>query len=350
MSSIVMTRENYKKNLAFRTPIRIIRRPMILQYLPLSQINIADDSYRITFAPRLDELKRSIRTVGLVQPIIVRHTQEGTYQIVCGYKRLLVLKELGRQSTPALISEPNDMSPTQAFLMNLHDNAITRPLNVVEKSLALNKLTQFYSMNEADLVKQFLPLMNEDPSYKILHQLLSLGQLTEPMKHHIVMSDIALSSAARMAEFSPTTQQSLMGVLAHIRPSASKLNELLTLIREIAARDGLSVEDILQRYQLLQIVADATTPAAAKVAALKQALHGVKFPQLSERQQHLAHLIQGLELPDSAKLVADPYFENQTFKLEYEFKQPEELNELVQKIQDAFEKQRWHQIFEWYQA
>lgn len=323
---------------------------MILQYLPLSQVNVADDSYRITFAPRLDELKRSVKTVGLVQPIIVRHSPEGTYQIVSGYKRYLVHKELGRQSVPSLVSEPNDMSPTQAFLMNLHDNAITRPLNVIEKSTALHKLQQFYSMNEEDLVKQFLPLMGEDPSYKVLHQLLSLHQLTQPMKHHIVMSDLAVSSAARIAEFSSTTQQSLLGVLAHIRPSTSKLNELLTLIREIAARDGLTVEDILQRYQLLQIVADAATPATAKAAALKKALEGVKFPQLTERQKRLTELISGLELPNAARLVADPYFENQTFKLEYQFKQPEELNDLVSKIQDAFEKQRWHQIFEWYQA
>lgn len=336
--------------LALCEPIRIIRRPMILQYLPIAQINIADDSFRFTFAPRLDELKRSIKTVGLVQPIIVRHTSDDRYQIVSGYKRVLVLKDLNRQSLPALVMEPNDLSPTQAFLMNLHDNAITRQLNIIEKSTALHKLQHFYSMNEENLVKQFLPLMGEDPSYKILHQLLSLNQLTEPMKHHMVMSDLALSSAARIAEFSPSTQQAMMGVLSHIRPSTNKLNELLTLIREIAARDGLSVEDILQRYQLLQIVADATTPGAAKAMALKKALEGVKFPQLTERQKRLTELINGLELPDAARLHADPYFENQTFKLEYQFKQPEELNELVSRIQDAFEKQRWQQIFEWYQA
>ena len=323
---------------------------MILQYLPLNQINVADDSYRITFAPQLEDLTRSIKTVGLVQPIIVRHTSEGTYQIVSGYKRVLVLKELGRQSVPALVSEPSDMSPTQAFLMNLHDNAITRQLNVVERAAALAKLQQFYSMNEEDLVKQFLPLMGDDPSYKILHQLLTLDQLTEPMKHHVVMSDLALSSAARIAEFSASTQQALLGVLSHIKPSTNKLNELLTLIREIAARDGLTVEDILQRYQLLQIVADSSTPPAAKALALKKTLQGVKFPQLGEKQKRLTELIQNLELPDAARLVSDPYFEKQTFKLEYQFDQPEELTELVSKIQDAFENQRWHQVFEWYQG
>lgn len=323
---------------------------MLLQYLPLANLNLADDSYRITFAPRLDALKRSVKAVGLISPINVRHTPEGTFQIVTGYKRVLVLQELGRQSIPALVHEPNDLSPTQAFLWNLHDNAITRPLNLIEKSTAIVKLSQFYSMSEEDLTKQFLPLIDEEPSYKILHNLLTLANLTEPMKSHVVMSDLALSSAARIAEFTAATQQALLPVLAHIRPSTNKLNELLTLLREISARDGCSVEEILSRYQLLQVVADVGTPPADKIRALRQALRGLRLPQLTEKQRQLAELINGLDLPDAAKLVADPYFENQTMKLEYQFSQPEELSHLISKIQEAFNRQQWQQIFEWYRT
>lgn len=323
---------------------------MLLQHLPISNLNIADDSYRITFAPRLDALKRSIKTVGIIQPINVRHTPEGTYQVVTGYKRVLVMQELERQTVPSIVHEPADLSPTQAFLWNLHDNAITRPLNIVEKSIALTKLNQFYSMSEEDLVRQFLPLLDEEPSYKILHQLLSLGTLTEPLKNHVVMSDLSLSSAGRIAEFTPSTQQALLPVLAHIRPSTNKLNELLSLIREISARDGVPVEEVLSRYQLLQVVADPSTAPTDKIRALRQALRGLKLPQLSERQRQLASLIDNLDLPEAARLVADPYFENQKMKLEYQFSQPEELSDLINKIQDAFNKQQWQQIFEWYRA
>lgn len=324
--------------------------PMILQHLQLTSLNIADDSFRITFAPRLDALKASIKAVGIIQPINVRHTPEGTFQIVTGYKRSLVMQELGRQTVPALVHEPGDLSPTQAFLWNLHDNAITRSLNLIEKSIALVKLGQFYSMSEEELVKQFLPLLGEDPSYKILHQIVSLGSLTEPLKHHVTMSDLALSSASRIAEFTPSTQQALLPVLAHIRPSTNKLNELLSSIREIAARDGMSVEDVLARYQLLQVVADPNTAPPDKVRALRQALKGVRLPQLSEKQRQLTSLIDNLELPESAKLVTDPYFESQKMKLEYRFSQPEELDDLVKKIQEAFNKQQWQQIFDWYKA
>ena len=323
---------------------------MILQYIQIVQINVADDSFRITFAPCLDELKNSIKGVGVISPITLRHTQEGTYQVVTGYKRFLACQELNRQTIPALIYEPHDLSPMQAFLYNLHDNIFTRELNVIEKYNICTKLVKTYAVTEEEVVKQYLPLLKEEPSYKILHQLLALGQLIEPMKTHIVEKGVAPSSAARIAEFTPSTQSSLFNVLTHINPSTNKLNELLTMIREIAARDGLSVEDVLQRYQLLTIVADPTVAAPEKVSALRQPLRSVRLPHLTERQKQLTDMIQGLQLPQTARLVADPYFEDPKLKLEYQFSDPEELSVLVTKVQEAFEKQQWQKIFEWYRA
>lgn len=323
---------------------------MILQYIQISEINGSDDSFCITFAPALDELKESIKSVGVINPITLRHTQEGTYQVVTGYKRFLACQELNRQTIPALIYEPHDLSPMQAFLYNIHDNNFSRELNIIEKFNVCTKLIKVFSVCEEEVVKNYLSLLGEEPSYKILHQYLSLGQLIEPMKAHIVQHGAALSSANRIAEFTPSTQASLLNVLTHINPSTNKLNELLTLIREISARDGTSVEEILQRYQLLTIVADPSVAAPEKVAALRQTLRSVRLPHLTERQKQLTSLIENLQLPQTARLVADPYFEDPKLKLEYQFSAPEELSTLISSLQVAFEKQQWQMIFEWYRA
>jgi hypothetical protein len=238
----------------------------------------------------------------------------------------------------------------QAFLYNIHDNMFTRPLNVIEKYNVCSKLVKVYAVTEEDVVKQYLPLLGEEPSYKVLHQYLALEQLIEPMKVHIVEKGAAISSATRIAEFSPATQASLLNVLQHVNPSTNKLNELLTLIREIAARDGTTVEEILNRYQLLTIVADPAVAAPEKVAALRQTLRSVRLPHLTERQRQLTGLIDSLQLPNTARLIADPYFEDPKLKLEYQFSAPEEINALIGKLQEAFEKQQWQKIFEWYRA
>lgn len=323
---------------------------MLLQQLSLSAINFNDDSYRITYAPSLSTLIQSIKAVGLAQPLVVRHTQEGTYQIISGYKRYLALKELGKTTALCVIYEAQEITPGQAFMLNLHDNALGRPLNLIEKCQALIKLQQFSNLPEHDVVDQILPLLGEVPSYKIYHQIVALQELTEPMKRYMLEHDVARETAHRIAEFTPSTQQALLGMLQHISCSSAKLNELLTLIREISARDGLTVEDILARYQLLEIVANPVANPLERVKALRETLRGIRLPKLTERQRQLAQLIQGLELPTTAKLHADPYFENDKMKLEYQFSHPEELDELMKRIQQAFQKQRWHQIFDWYRS
>ena len=321
---------------------------MILQYLPIATINLADDSFRVTFAPNLTKLKTSIKKIGVSQPIVVRHTEDGAYQIVSGYKRVRACQELGRQTIPALIHEHTDLSPVQAFIRNLNENAFTREFNIIEKATALSKLREHYGVGEEDLVNSYLPLMNEDPSYKLLHQYLTLATLIESMKQHIIDAGIALSSAARIAEFSPTTQSELIKVLQPIRPNTTKLNELLTLIREIAARDGATVESILHRYQLLRIVTDPNAAQPERMAALRETLHGVRMPHLAKKQAEFATMIQDLELPNSVKLHSDPMFENSKMKLEYQFNTPEQLGTLVKQLEKAFEKHAWERIFEWY--
>lgn len=323
---------------------------MLLQYIPINNINLADDSFRMTFLPEIARLRCSIKQIGVVAPIHLRHTSDGSYQIISGYRRVLACQELNRQTIPALIYEHNDLSPVQAFLHNLHDNVFSRTLNTIEKAMVISKLHNMYGMTEDELTNNYLPLMGEGKSYKLLHQFISIDQVIEKVKEHIVETDMAPSNAARIAELSPTTQQALYNVLRHIRPNTNKLNELLTLIREISARDGISVEDVLHRYELLTIVARPDVAAPEKVAALRQTLKGVKLPQLTQKQEEFSRLISDLHLPDKAYLKADPYFENPNMKLEYTFDAPEELDLLVAKLQKAMEAQQWNRIFEWYRT
>ena len=89
---------------------------MLLQQLSIQQLNQADDSYRVSFSPHITELKQSIEKVGLIQPLIVRHTQDGTYQVICGFKRLLALQEIGNEKVACLVYEANELTPEKALL------------------------------------------------------------------------------------------------------------------------------------------------------------------------------------------------------------------------------------------
>jgi len=93
-----------------------------LRELPISEI-VAN-----TYQPRshfdeeaLVSLSASIRSVGVLQPILVRELGEGSYELIAGERRWRAAKRAGLQTIPAIVRTAEDEgSLEQALVENLH--------------------------------------------------------------------------------------------------------------------------------------------------------------------------------------------------------------------------------------
>jgi ParB family chromosome partitioning protein len=80
----------------------------------------------------LEALARSIREVGVLQPVVVRRTDEGGYVLVAGERRLRAAKAAGLATIPAVIRESDDAdSLREALIENLHRQDLA-PLELAE--------------------------------------------------------------------------------------------------------------------------------------------------------------------------------------------------------------------------
>jgi ParB family transcriptional regulator, chromosome partitioning protein len=80
----------------------------------------------------IDALARSIREVGVLQPVVVRRTDEGGYALVAGERRLRAAKVAGLATIPAVIRESDDAeSLREALIENLHREDLA-PLELAE--------------------------------------------------------------------------------------------------------------------------------------------------------------------------------------------------------------------------
>ena len=94
----------------------------ILRELPISEI-VAN-----TYQPRshfdeeaLVSLSASIRSVGVLQPILVRELGEDSYELIAGERRWRAAKRAGLQTIPAIVRTAEDEgSLEQALVENLH--------------------------------------------------------------------------------------------------------------------------------------------------------------------------------------------------------------------------------------
>ncbi|CAB4962452.1 unannotated protein [freshwater metagenome] len=91
----------------------------------------------------LTSLAESIRAVGVLQPVLLRPTGEGTYELIAGERRWRAARRVGLQSIPALVRETAD---TQSLEQALVENVHRSDLNPMEEAAAYQQLIEDFSM------------------------------------------------------------------------------------------------------------------------------------------------------------------------------------------------------------
>ena len=99
----------------------------------------------------LQELANSIREIGIIQPITLRQTQEGRYQIVAGERRWRASQMAGLQSIPAYVRTINDENVME---MALVENIQREDLNAIDIALAYSHLLEKDSMTQEKVAER----------------------------------------------------------------------------------------------------------------------------------------------------------------------------------------------------
>lgn len=94
----------------------------------------------------LGELAESIRSQGVMQPILVRPLTEGRYEIVAGERRWRAARMAGLTSVPALVREVTD---SHALAMGLIENIQREDLNPLEQAAGMKRLIDEFGMTHA---------------------------------------------------------------------------------------------------------------------------------------------------------------------------------------------------------
>ncbi|MAR84276.1 MAG: chromosome partitioning protein ParB [Legionellales bacterium] len=103
---------------------------------------------RTQFAPgALEELAQSIRSQGVIQPIVVRKTESG-YELIAGERRWRAAQLAGLKVIPAIVRE---LSDDAAVAMSLIENIQREDLNAIEEAVALNRLLHEFSLTHQEV-------------------------------------------------------------------------------------------------------------------------------------------------------------------------------------------------------
>lgn len=120
--------------------------------IALELIHPNPDQPRTFFSEEsLEELASSISELGIVQPLSLRKTDKGDYQIIAGERRWRAAKMAGLTTVPAYVRTASDMEITE---MALIENIQREDLNAIEVALAFRKLIDTYSLTQERLAER----------------------------------------------------------------------------------------------------------------------------------------------------------------------------------------------------
>ena len=120
--------------------------------IPVGMIEPNPFQPRATFDPdALEELADSIRTLGLIQPVTVRKTASGRYQIISGERRYRACRMAGMDMIPAYVRDADDQGMLE---MAIVENVQRQDLDPVETALGYQRLIDECGLTQEQMAQR----------------------------------------------------------------------------------------------------------------------------------------------------------------------------------------------------
>ncbi len=219
-----------------------------LRYLPVATIRPGRYQPRTNMdETALTELADSIRTHGVVQPIVVRETPAGDYELIAGERRWRAAQLAGLDVIPSVVRRVADEI---ALAVGLIENIQRENLNPVEEANGLRRLLDEFGLTHQQVadsigrsraaVSNLLRLLNLDPAVRahLENGRLEAGHaraiLSLPREQQLAAADTVIQQRLSVRQTEQLVRRYLSGKRKEKRKTAPKDADLRQLEEELS--------------------------------------------------------------------------------------------------------------------
>ncbi len=257
---------------------------LAIQDVALQEIN-GDTRLSYRMHALSPELKRSIETYGVFQPLLVVRTSEG-YLIADGFLRYEIAHRLGKETLPVKIFP----SQGEAFLASVGVNHSHHPLSVVEKSQALAVGQTLLTNAQFQTLCQFL----EIPTARIRALYLEIARYPEEARQYFHEQQFSLKQIERLRSLKIPNLMPWISLARQLRIKAPEFQQIIEMVWDIAVREECSIEECYSQLQIDTFLEESWT-VQQKVQRLKQFLFDRRYPLLTTLRKRIEQQTQRLQ-------------------------------------------------------
>lgn len=163
-----------------------------LQLLDIGRVRPAPDNLREDLGD-LKELAASIKTVGILEPILVTGNGDGVMTVVAGHRRLAAAKLAGLTEVPTIVREFSDVERQEAMLI---ENLQRKDLDPIEEAKAYKRLIDLGN-SQGNLAERI------GRSQSHISKRLALLQLPAPALEKLHSGGINVQDALELTKLAP---------------------------------------------------------------------------------------------------------------------------------------------------
>jgi hypothetical protein len=312
------------------------------QTIPLSRIDLLDDTFRITTRTDVSDLLGSIQCDGLITPPLLIK-KNSAFIIVSGFRRIAACLKFEWKDITARILKSN-VAALDCLRLAITENSLQRSLNLIETSRCLRKLS-FHIADTRHLAESASSLgLPDNPS--IIDKIKGLSLLPWPIQSSILTDTISLAMAKELESMEADLAIAYVRLFEQLKIGLNKQKEILTMVKEIGRRDGLSSQAVMAEKRFIEIMAHRDLDRGQKSRQLRAYLRRRRYPRIAEAEKKFNFLHKNLNLGNDIKLIPPKDFEASHYELHLTFTNLEQLKILQTRLNRIIQSSDFKKIIE----
>jgi len=230
----------------------------------------------------LEELSASIRSQGIIQPIVVRQVASQQYEIIAGERRFRAAKKAGLKHVPCVVKSVEDKA---VIAMALIENIQREDLNAIEEAQALERLQQEFKLTH----QQISDVIGK--SRTTVTNLLRLNALTDEVKGFVEQKELEMGHARALLALESKQQIELAHLVIKKKLTVRQTEQQV----KILLSPKTEKEPTTQDSEMIQISSKLTSALGSKVVITRKSSGSGKVTITFDEAHKLEQLIAKLE-------------------------------------------------------
>jgi ParB family chromosome partitioning protein len=233
------------------------------------------------------ELAASIQEVGILQPLVVRATEEG-FELIAGERRLRAAKEAGMDRVPVLIRQAQEGESMELALV---ENLQREDLNPLETAAAYQALMESFGLSRDQLASRL------GKSRAAVTNTLRLMQLPEAVRD--MLSQGLLSEGHARALLSLQDEEQMLKMAQKVESQRMSVRKLEQLVRESlngesqeAPEDTRTTQPREGKDEQLEWASSAIETALSLPTKVRKTRRGGKLEITFKEEEELESLVR----------------------------------------------------------